>query len=93
MTHTVRPACLNANAVMSKRQQLWHSGYRPVAVYTNDKRPFGNNWTGRARRNPPDAATEVPIDDALSTGILCDGLRAVDCDVDDPAVSGELERL
>jgi AAA domain/Bifunctional DNA primase/polymerase, N-terminal len=95
MSDTVRFTFPDAatRAVMSKRQQLWNSGYRPVAVYTNDKRPFGNDWTGRARHDPPEAAIVSPWDDALNTGILCDGLRAIDCDIDDPATAGEVERL
>ncbi len=80
-------------AVMSKRQQLWNSCYRPIAVYSRDKRPFGNDWTKRGRSDPPEAAIAVPSKKALNTGILCDGLRAVDCDIDDPAVEGEVERL
>src|ERR1700693_3955619 len=93
MTHTVHPAYLSANAVMLQRQQLWHFGYRPVAVYTKDKRPFGIDWTGRARRNPPEAASVSPFDDALNTGVLCDGLQAVDIDIDDQAKASEVEQL
>jgi hypothetical protein len=93
MTHAERPAFLHANAVMSKRQELWHFGYRSVAVYTKDKRPFGIDWTGRARRNPPEAANVPPFDDALNTGILCDGLQAVDIDIDDHAKASEVEQL
>jgi hypothetical protein len=78
---------------MSKRQQWWNSGYRPVAVYTNDKKPFGYDWEGRARRDPPDAAAAVPSNEALNTGILGDGLRAIDCDIDDPAIASDVQRL
>lgn len=78
---------------MSKRRQLWRSGYPPVAVYTKDKKPFGANWTGRARCNPPEAASVSPFDDALNTGILCDGLQAVDIDIDHEAKASEVEQL
>ena len=75
------------------RNQLWASGYRPVAVYSGDKRPFGAQWTQRARQNPPASLIEPVTAQALSTGILCDGLRAVDCDVDDPAIASEAARF
>jgi len=79
--------------VAALRSQLYSNGYRPVAVYTQGKRPFGNAWQDRARQNPPGAVTEPVIDAALSTGILCDGLRAIDIDVDDPKIASEVERL
>lgn len=82
----------DALQIASLRSQLWNNGYRPVAVYTRDKRPFGNAWHERARQNPPGAVIEVVHEGALSTGILCDGLRAVDVDIDDTAVASEVER-
>jgi len=75
------------------RSQLWSNGYRCVAVYTQGKRPFGNAWQSRARQNPPGAVTEPVNDAALSTGILCDGLRAIDIDVDDPTIASEVKRI
>ena len=66
-------------------------------MYTQGKRPFGNAWQQRARQNPPGAVIEPVNDAALSTGILCDGLRAIDIDVDDPvkvrAVRGQLRKM
>jgi RecA-family ATPase len=79
--------------VTALRLQLHSNGYRPVAVYTHGKRPFGNAWQDRSRQNPPGAVTEPVNDAALSTGILCDGLRAIDIDVDDPKIASEVERL
>ena len=85
-------------AVAALRSELWDAGYRPVAVYGHDvarlaekdrgKRPKGNGWELRARQDPPEAAEAEPDADALNTGILCDGLRPIDLDVEDgPAVA------
>jgi hypothetical protein len=95
MSTVAQGPCLSEeqNAVLNKRRQLWNSGYRPVPVYTREKRPFGTDWTGRARRDPPEAVIECPNNSALNTGILCDGLRAVDIDVDDCARAAELQQL
>jgi RecA-family ATPase len=79
--------------VTALRSQLYSNGYRPVAVYTQGKRPFGNAWQDRARQNPPGAIIEPVNDAALSTGILCDGLRAIDIDIDDSAIASEVERI
>lgn len=86
--------------VLSLRRQLWASGYRPVAVYSPSaqvvsagKRPMGDRWQERARANPPEAATILPQPIGLNTGILCDGLRAIDIDIDDPSLAEGIERL
>ena len=79
--------------VAALRLQLHSNGYSPVSVYTQGKRPFGNAWQDRARQNPPGAVTEPVNDAALSTGILCGGLRAIDVDIDDPTIASEVERL
>jgi hypothetical protein len=77
---------LTPSAVKPQRDRLWSNGFRPVAVHTGAKRPFGKEWTERARMNPPDAAAQWPESSNLSTGVLCDGLIAVDIDVDDAAI-------
>jgi hypothetical protein len=79
--------------VKALRSRLSASGYRPVPVYTAGKRPFGNDWQNRARLNPPEDATTIPRSDALNTGILCDGLRPIDIDIDDPSLAHEVEKL
>jgi len=79
--------------VAALRWQLHSNGYKPVAVYSRGKRPFGNAWQDRARQNPSGAVTEAVNDAALSTGILCDGLRAIDVDIDDPTIASEVERI
>lgn len=86
--------------VAAMRAALWQAGYHPVPVFGPDaqcaspgKQPMGNAWQEAARRAPPAAVVEPPHPDALNTGILCDGLRAVDIDVDDPEVAGRLSAL
>jgi putative DNA primase/helicase len=80
-------------AVLDLRQRAWAAGYRPVAVYEPEaggsspgKRPYGDDWTGRARQTPPDTATSAPKNHILNTGFLCDRLRALDIDVDHPEI-------
>jgi hypothetical protein len=78
-------------SVASLRMRVWDAGYHPVALLTNEKRPQGDAWPERARRDPPEAAVAAPRLDALNTGILCDGLRAVDIDVDDRQLAARIE--
>jgi hypothetical protein len=90
--------------VLTLRGKLWQNGFRPIAVYSPGavewtgkaianagKRPKGNDWTERARLNPPDASIQKTESDALNTGVLCDGLIAVDIDVDDAAIVSQIE--
>ena len=79
---------MNPIAVQALRSRIWQNGFRPVAVKSDSKVPSGRGWTDRARMNPPDAVGSWPESSALSTGILGDGLLALDIDVDDaPLVS------
>ncbi len=92
MNHPHNPRLTAAAAI---RAELWDAGWRPIALYSWDcqhawlkpndrgKRPKGGAWEERARRDPPEAAKATPEPDALETGILCDGLRALDLDIDD----------
>lgn len=80
--------------VHALRQQLWDAGFRPVPIYSPDapheaagKAPRGADWGNAARQTPPVAVTSTPTMDALNTGILCDGLRAIDIDVDNPTIA------
>jgi hypothetical protein len=90
--------------VASLRAKIWDVALRPVAVYTTaagrryghnkpGKHPFGTGWQTAARRDPPAAVTDPPRLDATNTGILCDGLRAVDIDSDDAAVAARCVAL
>ena len=90
---------LNDNSVTladieSLRRAIWQNQYRPVALYnaaTGDpnsgKRPWGEAWTERARRDPPDAAVAEVNPSHVNTGILCDGLRVIDIDIDDGSLA------
>ena len=101
--NAISPPRLEPDIVAAQRAELWDAGYRPLAVYGHDlqriavkdrgKRPKGDDWQLRARRNPPEAVDAPAEPDALNTGILCDGLRALDLDVDDPAVVSHLRAL
>jgi hypothetical protein len=80
--------------VLALRQQLWDAGFRPVPIYNHDadhpsagKAPRGADWGDKARLDPPLAAVSEPAADALNTGILCDGLRAIDIDIDNPTIA------
>lgn len=81
--------------VAAIRAQLWDAGFRPVPVFNYDhpdpkiagKAPLGKNWGDRARQDPPECIGMPPVSHALNTGILCDGLRAIDIDVDDADVA------
>lgn len=73
--------------VAAIRSQLWDAGFRPVPVLTDDKAPAGRDWPNRARQDPPECLRFDPVPHACNTGILCDGLRAIDIDVDDATVA------
>lgn len=75
--------------VTTLRRQLAENGFRPIALATGTKRPIHLGWPERARRNPPSDVVEVPTLDALNTGLLCDGLRVLDIDVDDPTIAAQ----
>ena len=59
------------------RRALWEAGYQPVAVYTGQKKPIGVGW--QKMSGVPRLSAN-----ARNTGILCDAVRAVDIDIDDP---------
>lgn len=72
----------------SLRQQLFANGFRFVPVYTGDKKPYGRQWPQQARALTAETAAAYPQDSsALNTGILADGLQAVDVDTDDLALA------
>ena len=50
----------DAAQVFTLRQTYWRNGYRPVPVYTRQKRPRGNGWLADALQNPPVGATRWP---------------------------------
>src|ERR1035437_8943963 len=90
--------------VMALRGKLWENGFRPISIYSPGavewtgqpianagKRPNCTNWHESAKASVPDACTAKPAFDALNTGILCDGLQAVDIDVENAAIVAKIE--
>jgi hypothetical protein len=83
------------------RAKLWNAGFRPVACWTVEadrkrgqraqlgKHPYGPGWQNLARQNPPHDTVAPPRTDALNTGLLADGLRPIDLDIDDPAIAND----
>lgn len=69
------------------RCDLWVNGYRPVAIKNGQKFPTDKDWGIRARQDPPAIIRESYNPDFSGTGILGDGLRAVDIDLDSEADS------
>jgi hypothetical protein len=79
--------------IAALRWGLWEGGFRPVALKTGDKMPMVREWTERARRSPPADADDPPRSDLLNTGILADGLRIIDVDIDDYSVASTIRTL
>lgn len=79
-------------AIRRLRLTLWQRGYRPVPINEGGKYPYQKDWTILARQNPPWAVSNVHAWHP-GTGILCDGLRAIDIDIDDPALAVEAQRI
>jgi Bifunctional DNA primase/polymerase, N-terminal len=84
--------------ITALRRRLWQAGFRPIEIYSHDagvsdagKRPIGNAWQERARRDPPAAVVEPVSTLGLNTGILSDALRALDIDIDDTAVARQVQ--
>jgi putative DNA primase/helicase len=70
-----------AAEVFELRKTYWRHGYRPVPIYTRQKRPRGDGWRQDALQDPPVWAERYPEDEALSTGIATGTIVAVDIDV------------
>lgn len=90
---------LPGESALALRSELWDGGFRPVAVYNINadvpspgKAPIGRDWVGRARRDPPEAVSTYSTA-ALNTGVLCDGLRAIDIDIEDANAVGRIRAL
>lgn len=70
--------------VFDLRQQYHRNGFPPVAICNGEKFPQQKRWPELARLPTPDACQWTPDRHQLSTGILADGLRPIDVDIDDP---------
>jgi hypothetical protein len=87
-------------SIQALRQDMYRAGFRPIAVYNPDadvvgagKRPINQGWQLGARENPPRDLAQGILPDALNTGILCDGLQAIDIDVEDSSLASAVEEL
>jgi len=87
--------------IAATRARLWDAGYRPVAIYSHDhpdrqragKAPLGAAWTERARRDPPECVSLPAVAHAANTGLLCDGLRVIDADIDNPELAASVRAV
>jgi hypothetical protein len=86
------PSEADLRAIATRRGKFWANGFRPLPVLshtdpdrkTASKAPLGKDWPVRARKTPPEVVQfDRAAPHAANTGILCDGLRAVDIDLDD----------
>jgi hypothetical protein len=59
----------------------------PLACLSTDKVPSGRDWPERARQTPPECLRFDPVSFALNTGLLADGLRPIDIDIDDAVLA------
>lgn len=80
----------NYLSIFNIREKYYLNGYRPIAILNRQKRPIDECWPFLARQNPPTCSEVIPNPLALGTGILCDGLRAIDIDVDDKELADYL---
>ena len=69
---------LIVNTINDIRERLFSSNFQPVPVQTGCKKSYQKGW--HTTIGISGSATV----DALNTGILCTGLRAIDIDCDDP---------
>jgi hypothetical protein len=79
------------DAIRETREAMWANGFRPIPVETakkgdkdSGKRPLGDKWQIGARLDPPACLGFDVVAWGANTGILADGLRVVDFDIDDP---------
>ncbi len=66
----------------SLRQAIWDNGYRPVAIPSGVKFPVEGDWQELAQLDPPYVIQRDPNEARPSTGILANGLRPLDFDID-----------
>ena len=91
---------LTIEAVSAARAQLFESGFRPIPIVNHDakgpspgKRPLGQEWQLAALKDPPFCVVNPAVEFALNTGILCNGLRAIDIDVDDAPTANRIRAM
>jgi hypothetical protein len=57
------------------------------------KAPLGDKWPERARQDPPECVRLPAVAWAANTGILADGMRPIDIDIDPPELAGTVRAL
>lgn len=75
--------------VAALRQGLWNAGFKPVPLLTGRKFTVQDSWQVTCKVVPPGPVSER----YLNTGLLCDGLRAVDIDIDDQTKADAVLKL
>jgi predicted P-loop ATPase len=88
-------------AIATLRANAWANGWRPLSVKPWDfpdpeqagKAPLGMEWQKRARQDPPECVTMPAVARAPNTGILTDGLRGIDIDIEDRAKADAAQAL
>ena len=85
------------------RSRLLQNGYMPIPVQTakpgyikTGKHPLQVGWPERARIRKLEECriwTEEIEPDQMNTGIMCDGLRAIDIDIDDQNTRDDVVKL
>lgn len=79
---------LKAITVHHQRVTLARQGYALVKVKTATKEAFEQGWSQpRNLRTAEQWEADATTDDALNTGLLTNGMRAVDVDIDDSQVA------
>jgi len=88
-------------AITAQRRQVWErGGYRPIPILNavigkegTGKVPLGREWQLGCCEDPPRIFTDATLntDAAVNTGLWCDGLRAIDADVDNYKDAAALE--
>jgi len=75
--------------IKNLRTRLWARDFRPVAINKGAKFPYQKLWPALARQDPPHACRCI-TQRMPGTGILCDGLRPIDVDIDDPILAAAM---
>jgi hypothetical protein len=94
VAQSIAPSSLSfeQQRVKELRQQLFTNGFRYVPAEYKQAR--GDEWGDKARAYTAEiVASHTPNPSWLNTGILCDGLLAVDIDVDDAATVAQIRSL
>lgn len=82
MTGSTEPAKpRTAAGVFALRKTHWRNSYRPVPIYTQKKRPRGDNWCVEALQDPPVWSERCQEQIALRTGLATGAPVAADIDV------------